>query len=102
MEFLTVRELTSAPREVWEKLNRDGEIAITNNGKPTAIMLSVLDQGFDETLRIIRQAKSMRLLNSIWAEADERGPLSDKEIEEEIQAARVQLGKADRNAQSRT
>jgi PHD/YefM family antitoxin component YafN of YafNO toxin-antitoxin module len=89
-EFLTVRELTASPREAWEKLARDGEVAITNNGKPAAIMLSVSDYGFDETLRIIRQAKSMRLLNRIWAEAEERGPISDAEIEAEIQAFRTE------------
>jgi hypothetical protein len=92
MEFLSVRELTTAPKETWEKLRRDGEIAITNNGKPTAIMLDVTGQGFDETLALVRQAKTMRLLNSIWAEAAERGPLSDGEIEAEIQAARAGLG----------
>jgi prevent-host-death family protein len=90
MEFLTVRELTASPREAWEKLARDGEVAITNNGKPTAIMVSVSDYGFDETLRLIRQAKSMRLLNRIWAEAEARGPLTGAEIEAEIKAARVE------------
>ena len=98
MEFLSVRELTSSSREVWEKLYRDGEIAITNNGKPTAIMLSVADTGFEETLRVILQAKSMRLLNSIWAEADARGPLSDEEIEAEIQAARAEIKETAANA----
>jgi hypothetical protein len=97
MEFLSVRELTAAPKETWEKLRRDGEIAITNNGKPTAIMLDVTAQGFDETLALVRQAKTMRLLNSIWAEAAERGPLSDGEIEAEIQAARAELGQSPAN-----
>ena len=89
MEFLTVRELTASPREAWEKLARDGEVAITNNGKPAAIMVSVSDYGFDETVRLIRQAKSMRLLNRLWAEAEERGPLSGEEIEAEIKIART-------------
>jgi prevent-host-death family protein len=89
MEFLSVRELTASPREAWEKLARDGEVAITNNGKPAAIMVSVSDYGFDETVRLIRQAKSMRLLNRIWAEAEERGPLTGEEIETEIRAART-------------
>jgi prevent-host-death family protein len=89
MEFLTVRELTASPREAWEKLARDGEVAITNNGKPAAILVGVSDYGFDETVRLIRQAKAMRLLNCIWAEAEERGPVSAEEIEAEIRAARA-------------
>jgi prevent-host-death family protein len=89
MKFLTVRELTASPRDAWEKLARDGEVAITNNGKPAAIMVGVSDYGFDETVRLIRQAKSMRLLNRIWAEAEERGPATDEEIEVEIRVART-------------
>jgi PHD/YefM family antitoxin component YafN of YafNO toxin-antitoxin module len=90
MEFVSVSELATSPQEAWEKLNRDGEMAITSNGKPAAIMLSVSDYGFDETLRLIRQARSMRLLNRIWTEAEERGPLTDAEIEAEIKAARTE------------
>jgi hypothetical protein len=52
-------------------------------------MVSVSDYGFDETVRLIRQAKSMRLLNRLWAEAEERGPLSGEEIEAEIKTART-------------
>jgi prevent-host-death family protein len=90
MEFLTVRELTASPRETWEKLARDGEVVITSNGKPAAIMVSVSDYGFDETVRLIRQAKTMRLLNRIWTEAEERGPLTSEEIEAEIKTARAE------------
>jgi hypothetical protein len=32
----------------------------------------------------------MRLLNRIWTEAEERGPLTDAEIEAEIKAARTE------------
>jgi PHD/YefM family antitoxin component YafN of YafNO toxin-antitoxin module len=95
MEFVSVRELTSAPKETWEKLRQDGESAITNNGKPAAILVNVSDTGFEETLNSIRQAKSMRLLNSIWQEAVERGPLTDAEIEAEIQAARTGIQAAE-------
>jgi hypothetical protein len=91
MEYLSVRELTASPKAAWEKLAREGEIAITNNGKPAAVMLHVGDGDFDETVRILRQTRSMRLLNNIWEEAAERGPLSDEEIEAEIQAARAEI-----------
>jgi PHD/YefM family antitoxin component YafN of YafNO toxin-antitoxin module len=89
MEFLTVRELTTSPRAAWQRLVQAGEIAITNQGKPTAIMLSVAEGDFEESLRLIRQVKAMRLLNKLRNEAAERGFLSEEEIETEIQAARV-------------
>jgi PHD/YefM family antitoxin component YafN of YafNO toxin-antitoxin module len=94
MEFLTIRELTASSRKVWEKLTRDGEVGIISNGKPAAIMLSVADYGFDETVRLIHQAKAMRLLNRIWTEAEERGPLTDTEIEAEIRAARTEAARS--------
>jgi prevent-host-death family protein len=94
MEFLTVRELTTSSRETWEKLAKDGEVVITSNGKPTAIMVSVSDYGFDETVRLIRQARAMRLLNRIWTEAEERGSLSEAEIEAELQAARTEAAQS--------
>ena len=90
MEFLTVRELTTTPKKTWEKLSRDGELVITNNGKPTAIMLHVGEGEFDKTIQLIRQARMMRTLNAIWEEAEARGPLTDKEIETEIKAARAE------------
>ena len=88
MEFLTVRDFRTSPRNAWEKLSKNGEIVITNNGKPTAIMLNVENGDFEEVLRTIRQAKAMRALNAIRTEAAKRGFLSDEEIEAEIQAYR--------------
>jgi hypothetical protein len=89
MEYLSVRELTASPKAAWKKLARESESAITNNGKPVAVMLHVGDGDFDETVQILRQTRSVRLRNNIWEEAAERGTLSDGEIEAEIQAARV-------------
>ena len=95
MKFVSVRELASAPKETWEKLRQDSEIAITNNGRPTAILVNIDDAGFEETLNSIRQVESMRLLNSIWQEAAERGPLTEAEIEAEIQTARAAIREAE-------
>ena len=88
MEFLSVRDFRTSPRNTWKKLSQNGEIVITNNGKPTAIMLNIENGDFEEVLRTIRQAKAMRALNAIRIEATQRGFLSDEEIEAEIQAYR--------------
>jgi PHD/YefM family antitoxin component YafN of YafNO toxin-antitoxin module len=88
MEFLSVKELTARPKRTWEILAKEGEIAITNNGRPKAIMVEVDETGFEETLRSIRQAKAMRLLESIWDETRGKGALTDEEIAEEIARAR--------------
>ncbi|MDR0381436.1 MAG: type II toxin-antitoxin system Phd/YefM family antitoxin [Oscillospiraceae bacterium] len=91
MEFVTSRELSTEPRQTWERLSQAGELVITNNGKPTAVLVSIDDGKFEETIKLIRQVKDMRLLQSVWAEAEARGTLNSEEINAEIAAARVEM-----------
>ena len=95
MQFVTVRDFRSASRGVWDKLRDDGELVVTNNGKPTAIMLNVGDD-FEETLAVLRQTKAMRAFNRMRMEAENRGLLSGDEIEAEIKAARSEYKKKHR------
>ena len=88
MQFITVRDFRNASGSIWEKLNQEGELIVTNNGKPAAILLNVQDNDVEQTLRDIRRAKLLRLLMEARQEAAERGFMSDEEIEAEIQAAR--------------
>ena len=88
MNFYSVRDLRTTPKSVWENLSADGEVVITNNGKPTALMLDITDGSFEETLKAVRQARAMIAFNSMRAKAAEQGYMSDDEIEAEISAAR--------------
>ena len=63
---------------------------MTNNGKPTALLLSIGDGNFEELLMSVRQSKAMRAYNRMRAKAVERGFLGDDEIDAEIQAARAE------------
>lgn len=91
MEFMSVRELTAKPNATWEALARDGEIAITNNGKPSALMVSVADAGLDELRKAICQAKAMLAVNSLREKMAARDDLTEERIEAEIQAARAEI-----------
>ena len=91
MDFLSVREFRSSSRSIWEKLSQDGKIVITNNGKPTALLLDISNDDLEETILTLRQVKAMRLFNRMRSDAQRRGFLSEKEIEEEIQAARSEM-----------
>ena len=93
MDFLSVRELKTSSANIWNKLSKDGKMVITNNGKPTALMLDISNADLEETLLTLRQAKAMRLFNSMQAEAKKRGYLSEEEINAEIKAARSELKK---------
>ena len=66
-------------------------MVITNNGKPTALLLDISNEDLEETLITLRQVKAMKLFNRMRAEAEQRGFLSEKEMEAEIQTARADM-----------
>jgi hypothetical protein len=94
MEFLSVREFRASSRNIWRKLSHDGKMVITNNGKPTALLLDISNENLEDTLLTLRQVKAMQLFNRMRAEAQERGFLSENEIEAEILAARAEIKNA--------
>lgn len=88
MNFYSVRDLRTTPKSIWENLASDGEVVITNNGRPTALLIDIADGSFEETLKAVRQAKAMIAFNSMRSKAAESGYMSDEEIEAEIAASR--------------
>ena len=88
MNFYSVRDLRTTPKSIWDNLSADGEVIITNNGKPTAILLDISNGSFEETLKAIRQAKAMIAFNTMRSKAAAKGFMSDEEIEKEIAAVR--------------
>ncbi|MCL2024918.1 MAG: hypothetical protein FWG78_04000 [Coriobacteriia bacterium] len=91
MVFVTAREIATSPRETWEKLAAAGELTITKNGQPTALMLDVDADNYDDITRLIKQTKARLLINRARAEAADRGHLSPEEIETEIRTARHEV-----------
>ena len=90
MNFLTKSELATYQGSLLGKLSDYGEIAITDNGKPTALLLQIPDGLFNETLKAVRRVKAMKSLNDIWAKTKDLPQMTDEEIETEIQAARAE------------
>ena len=88
MNFYTVRDLRSTPKSIWDHLSLDGEVVITNNGKPTALLINIEEGSFEETLKAVRQAKAMIAFNSRRSRAATEGFMSGAEIGAEIEAAR--------------
>jgi phage-related protein len=88
MNFYSARDLRTIPKNIWNALSADGEVVITNNGKPTALMLNISETNFDEVVRAVRQAKAMIAFNSMRAKAAKQGYMADDEIEAEIAAYR--------------
>ena len=89
MQFITVRELSTKPREIWEKIRKE-EIVITSNGKPVAILSGVTEATLEKTLKIIRRSQALLALEEMQQQSLDQGldRLTDTEIEAEIKASR--------------
>ena len=88
MNFYSIKELRIETKNICEHIRQNGEAVITNNGKPTVLMLDISDDNFEEVLRAVRQAKAMIAFNSMRATAAQNGYMSESEINEEINASR--------------
>ena len=88
MEFMNVRSFRTSPASVWKKLAQSGEIVITNNGNPTALMLNVSEGELESLVRAVRQARAMMSINNMRSIAEQHGYMTDEEINAEINACR--------------
>lgn len=92
MNFITVRDLRTQPGQVWKNLSASHELIVTNNGKPSALMISVDDDDVEEVLNCVRQSLAMRAVNKLRMEAAKQkvDELSEAEILNEIAETRAQ------------
>ncbi len=89
MEYLSVRDLRTS-KEVWQRLKQDGEMVVTNNGKPIAVMLNVDGFDLDERLKAIRRAEAFELMREMQLQSvrNRTDSLSMEEIDAEIRLYR--------------
>ena len=92
MNFFTVRDLRTSPKHVWDTLDQEKEVVITNNGKPSALMIPINDANFDDILATVRQVGAARAINRMQMASVKAGldTMSLDEINAEIAAARAE------------
>ena len=90
MEFLSIREFTSSPRKTRETLKRNGKIVLTNNGKPSMLVLDIAGQDFENLIDTLNRAEAMRLLEEIQMQSSRGGlnSMTMDEIDAEVAAHR--------------
>lgn len=90
MRFLSVRDLRSKTNETWKILHDEGEMVVTSNGRPIAILSPVSETNLEESLSAIRQARAVSAVLETQAESARVGTdaLSLDEINDEIAAVR--------------
>ena len=88
MNFYSIRDLRTDSKSLWQDLEKNEEAVITNNGKPTAIMINIPAGQFDEAVQAVRQAKAMIAINNIRMRNAKTGFKSEDEINALINEAR--------------
>ena len=90
MNFVPIRELCMSPKKITSQLKRDGRVVITNNGRPTAIMIDVDATTFEETLADLKRLRAKRALRELQTASVKNGlsKMTMAEIDAEIQATR--------------
>lgn len=88
MNFYSIRELRTETKNIYENILQNGEAVITNNGKPSMLMINISEDNFDEILRAVRQARAMIAFNSMKMIAAKNNYISEDEINAEIEKYR--------------
>ena len=60
MRFYSIHELSNNTETVLSSVAAEHLVVITENGKPSALMIEVSEENFEETLSILKQMKGMR------------------------------------------
>lgn len=97
MNFYSMRDLRTKSKTMWSDLDNGDEVVLTNNGKPSAIVIDIPEGYFDETVQAVRQAKAMIALNSMRQKAAKDGYMSDDEINDIIGEVRAAAPSSDQS-----
>ena len=90
MKFIGVRDFRTKSSSIWKQLKKEGEMIITSNGKPMAILSSVSEDNVEESLASFRRARSMNAVASLQKKSVEmsKDRMTLEEINEEITKVR--------------
>ncbi|MDH4265465.1 MAG: hypothetical protein OEW45_07480 [Deltaproteobacteria bacterium] len=89
MRFISVREMNTRPKEIWERIKEE-ELVITSNGKPIALLSAVSEETLEKTLRMFRRSRALMALEEMQKKSLASGldKMTDVEIEARIRAIR--------------
>ena len=84
--MISVRELPDATVEAWEDLTRSGDIILTSNGEPLAVLARIDGADVEATLSALRRARAQQAVTRlrVAARAACTDALTAAEIDAEI------------------
>lgn len=90
MKFLSVRDLRGNSARVWRELPVEGEMVVTSNGRPVAVIAAVDESSVEQSLTAWRQVRATQAVAAIQYESVRKGldGMSMGEIDAEIKSSR--------------
>ena len=93
MRFVTVRELRASSAEIWRRLSEEGELVVTSNGRPVAILSATSEDRLEQSLAHLRRARALAAVERMQRGSLDRGrSIAADEVRREIEAARAERG----------
>ena len=90
MQFVSMRELTSSPKQVQGKLASEGNIVVTHNGSPTMLVIDITGKDFIKMINYLKRQEALDILHDIQVDSARSGrdELTLDDINSEIAAYR--------------
>ena len=90
MEFVPYRLMRNQPNELRKKLEEQGELVVTVDGEPMAIMLQVPKGSLEDLVMLVAQVRAQLAVARVRQQArqNEKDQMTDEEVEAIIQEAR--------------
>jgi len=73
MEFVPYRVLRNQPSELRKKLQEKGELVVTVDGEPLAVMLQIPKGSLEDLVLLLSQVRAQIAVSSIREQARKRG-----------------------------
>ena len=84
MQFVPYRDLRNEPSALRKKLAREGELIVTVDNKPFAVMIKLGDENVQDILLMVSRLRAQMAARAIRSQARREGP--DKMTLKEINA----------------
>jgi len=90
MSTISVTDLKRKPAKQWLKSVGKGELVITSNGQPVALLLGTTGSSMESTRALVRSVRALQAQTALQQAAVTSGTagLSSADIDAEIAAAR--------------
>lgn len=90
MRFVTAKELRARSSAIWRDLAREGQVIVTLNGRPVALVTPTDERSLGQTLSDMARAKALRAMRELQEASvrSGRSKMNAAAIDREIAAAR--------------